>query len=142
MESVKPFDSFIVYNKQLWVSSGCIIYIFNVNNTNDENSYNLLMKKPVDDDCLITMLGFSGHICADEKEIEWRLKIQQKIGFEQPYDEKLNYLKSLQQYIANIPLYFYHLLCAINQNQPQFNKQFVSFMSLFKEKKKEIFIDF
>ncbi|CAF2337555.1 unnamed protein product [Rotaria sp. Silwood2] len=59
-----PVDSFIVYNKQLWVSSGCIIYIFNVNNTNDENSYNLLMKKPVDDDCLITMLGFSGHIWA------------------------------------------------------------------------------
>ncbi|CAF1399018.1 unnamed protein product [Rotaria sordida] len=59
-----PIDSFIVYNKQLWVSSGCIIYIFNVNNTNDENSYNLLMKKPVDDDRLITMLGFSGHIWA------------------------------------------------------------------------------
>ncbi|CAF3340357.1 unnamed protein product [Rotaria sp. Silwood1] len=64
-------------------------------------------------------------ICADEKEIEWRLKIQQKIGFEQQYDEKLNYLKLLQQYIANIPLYLYHLLRAINQNQPQFNKRFI-----------------
>ncbi|CAF0784526.1 unnamed protein product [Rotaria sp. Silwood1] len=59
-----PVDSFIIYNKQLWVSSGCIIYVFNVNNTNDEHSYNLLMKKPVDDDCLITMLGFQDHIWA------------------------------------------------------------------------------
>ncbi|CAF4905645.1 unnamed protein product, partial [Rotaria magnacalcarata] len=64
-------------------------------------------------------------ICANEKDIEWRLKIQQKIGSEQRYDEKLNYLKSLQHYIANIPFYLYHLLCAIIQYQPQLNKRLI-----------------
>ncbi|CAF3316737.1 unnamed protein product [Rotaria socialis] len=64
-------------------------------------------------------------ICASEKEIEWRLKIQQKIGSEQRYDEKLNYLKSLQHYITNIPFYLYHLLCAIIQYQPQLNKRLI-----------------
>jgi WD40 repeat protein len=59
-----PIDSFIVYNKQLWISTGCIVYIFNVNNTDKEHSYNLLMKKPVDEDHLITMIGFSGYIWA------------------------------------------------------------------------------
>jgi len=59
-----PIDSFLAYNKQLWISAGCIVYIFNINNSNNEDSYNLLMKKPVDDDHLITMLGFSGYIWA------------------------------------------------------------------------------
>jgi len=62
-ESV-PIDSFVVYNQQLWVSKGCIISIFNVQNTNDENAYNLLMKTPVDDDNLVTMLGYQGYIWA------------------------------------------------------------------------------
>ncbi|CAM4758151.1 unnamed protein product [Rotaria magnacalcarata] len=59
-----PIDAFIAYNKQLWVSAGCIIYIFSINDVNDENSDNLLMKKPVDDDRLVTLLGFSGYIWA------------------------------------------------------------------------------
>jgi WD40 repeat protein len=57
-----PIDSFNVYNKQLWISTGCIIYIFNVDNTNKENFYNLLVKRPIDDDRLVTMLGFSNYM--------------------------------------------------------------------------------
>lgn len=48
----------------MWVSTGCIISIFNVNQTANENSYNLRVKRPIDDDHLICMLGFSGHIWA------------------------------------------------------------------------------
>jgi WD40 repeat protein len=59
-ESV-PIDSFCVYNKQVWASTGSIIHIFDVNN---KNSYSLLMKKPVDDDHLSVMLGFSNYIWA------------------------------------------------------------------------------
>ncbi len=59
-----PIDSFVVYNKQLWVSTGCILSIFNAEKIDEENVYNLLMKKPVDDDHLLTMLGFEGHIWA------------------------------------------------------------------------------
>lgn len=59
-----PIDSFLVYNQQLWISSGYIMSIFNINNTNDDNSYNLIMKIPVDDDNLLTMFGFSGYIWA------------------------------------------------------------------------------
>ncbi|CAF0996628.1 unnamed protein product [Adineta steineri] len=59
-----PIESFLVYNKQLWISTGCIIHIFNINNTKNKDLYDLLMKKPVDDDHLITMLGFSGYIWA------------------------------------------------------------------------------
>jgi len=68
--------------------------------------------------------------CANEKEIEWRIKIQQNINQEY-FDEKLNYLKFLQQCLANIPISFYYLLCAINQYQPQFNKRSVSFSFFF-----------
>jgi hypothetical protein len=53
------------------------------------------------------------YTCANEKEIRWRIKIQQNI-IQQQFDEKLNYLKSLQQSIANIPLFFYYLFCAIS----------------------------
>jgi WD40 repeat protein len=72
-----PIDAFLIYNKQLWVSTGCIISIFDVNETYDENAYNLIMKKPVDenaynlimkkpvdDDNIMTMLGFSGFVWA------------------------------------------------------------------------------
>lgn len=93
-------------------------------------------------------------ICANEREIEWRLKIQQKIDSERKkslkkchrnlflllikerYDEKLNYLKFLQHSITNIPLYLYHLLCAINQYQSGYNKRLVSFHLFIIEKKK------
>ena len=57
-------DSFLVYKNQLWVSAGCIVHIFDVDTAKKENPYNLLMKKPVDDDHLTTMLGFSGYIWA------------------------------------------------------------------------------
>lgn len=59
-----PIESFLVYNKQLWISAGCIIYIFNIGGTNNDDAFSLRMKKPVDDDNLITMLGFSGYIWA------------------------------------------------------------------------------
>ena len=57
-----PIDSFLVYNKQLWVSTGCIISVFNVNNFHQENPYKLLMKTAVDNDNLVTMLGLSGYL--------------------------------------------------------------------------------
>jgi hypothetical protein len=60
-------DSFLVYHRQLWISTGCILHIFNVDVNNENkngNAYNLLMKKPVDEDNLITMLGFCGSIWA------------------------------------------------------------------------------
>lgn len=63
--------------------------------------------------------------CANEKEIEWRKRIQDNL-IEEYFDEKLNYFKSLQQCLANLPLSLYYLLCAINQYQPQFNKRSVS----------------
>jgi WD40 repeat protein len=56
-----PIHSFIAYNKQLWISASCIIYIININN---KKSYDLIMKKPLDDDHLLTMLGFSSYIWA------------------------------------------------------------------------------
>ncbi|UJR33492.1 hypothetical protein I4U23_020937 [Adineta vaga] len=59
-----PIESFLAYNNQLWVSTGCIIHIFDINNSNNEDCYSLRMKKPVDEDHLITMLGFSGYIWA------------------------------------------------------------------------------
>jgi hypothetical protein len=71
------------------------------------------------------------YICANEKEIEWRIRIQENI-IKEYFDEKLNYLKSLQQCLANIPISLYHLLCAINQFQPQFNKRSVSFIFILK----------
>lgn len=57
-------DSFVVYKNQLWISAGCIVHIFDVNKSKNQSPYNLLMKKPVDDDHLTTMLGFSGYIWA------------------------------------------------------------------------------
>lgn len=63
-DDATPIDSFTAYKKQLWISAGCIISIFSINDTDSENSYNLLMKKPVDDDRLVTMIGFSDYICA------------------------------------------------------------------------------
>ncbi|CAF0752462.1 unnamed protein product [Adineta ricciae] len=59
-----PIDSFLAYNKQLWVSTGCIIHIFDIDNEIEGGSYDLRMKKSVDDDHLMTMLGFSGYIWA------------------------------------------------------------------------------
>lgn len=63
-DAAVPIDSFLVYNKQIWVATGCIISIFNVNNTNEDNRYNIFMKTPVDDDRVVTMLGFSGFVWA------------------------------------------------------------------------------
>jgi len=57
-------DSFLAYNNQLWVSTACIIWIFNVNKTKDQDAFSLIMRIPVDDDNLVTMLGFSGYIWA------------------------------------------------------------------------------
>ena len=59
-----PIDSFLVYKKQLWISTGCIISVFNVDNSHQENSYSLLMKTSVENDNLMTMLGFSGYVWA------------------------------------------------------------------------------
>lgn len=68
-------DAFLVYNQQLWVSTGCIVSVFNVPNAEEENSliqiseenengYNLIVKRPVEDDNVVTMLGFSGYLWA------------------------------------------------------------------------------
>lgn len=59
-----PIDSFIIYDNKLWISAGPIIHIFGAGNTNEKSSYELLMKKSVDDDRLTTMLGFSDYIWA------------------------------------------------------------------------------
>ncbi len=64
--------------------------------------------------------------CANEKEIEWRKRIQDNL-IEEYFDEKLNYFKSLQQCLANLPLSLYYLFCAINQYQSQYNKRSVRF---------------
>ncbi len=64
------------------------------------------------------------YTCANEKEIEWRVRIQENL-LDEHFDEKLNYLKSLQQCLANLPLSLYYLLCAINQYQSQYNKRLV-----------------
>lgn len=61
-DATVSIDSFLVYNKQIWVATGCIISIFNVSNMDEENRYNLFMKTPVDDDHVITMTGFSGFV--------------------------------------------------------------------------------
>ncbi|CAF0758941.1 unnamed protein product [Rotaria sordida] len=142
LDSYRPAMVHLIMQYEQWE----LIYLF----VKYEHDWSFLHNQSTQlPEWLCTMMEYSKEffakccsICANEKEIEWRLKIQQKIGFEQQYDEKLNYLKSLQQYIANIPFYLYHLLYAINQYQPQFNKRFVSSMSLFIEKRTEILIDF
>ena len=63
-DAAVSIDSFLVYNKQIWVATGCIISIFNVNNTDENNRYNLFMKTPVDEDHVVTMLGVSGFVWA------------------------------------------------------------------------------
>ncbi|CAF1141482.1 unnamed protein product [Rotaria sordida] len=142
LDSYRPAMVHLIMQYEQWE----LIYLF----VKYEHDWSFLHNQSTQlPEWLCTMMEYSKEffakccsICANEKEIEWRLKLQQKIGFEQQYDEKLNYLKSLQQYIANIPFYLYHLLYAINQYQPQFNKRFVSSMSLFIEKRTEILIDF
>ena len=68
-------DAFLVYNEQLWISTGCIVSVYNVKNNNeqhqkqtasedDDNGYNLIVKRPVEGDCVITMLGFDGFLWA------------------------------------------------------------------------------
>ena len=59
-----PINSFLIYNQQLWISTSYIIYIYSINHENRKNSYKLIMKKHLDDDHLLTMLGFSDHIWA------------------------------------------------------------------------------
>ncbi|CAF3630537.1 unnamed protein product [Adineta steineri] len=63
-ESSMPIHSFLVYKHQLWISTSCIISVFNINYGNKKNSYHLIMKKHLEDDHLLTMLGFSNYICA------------------------------------------------------------------------------
>ncbi|UJR33493.1 hypothetical protein I4U23_020938 [Adineta vaga] len=65
------------------------------------------------------------YLCATEKEIEWQLKLQQAMHLKDSVDEKTIYLKSLQQYLANIPLSLYYLLTMINQYQSQLTKRFI-----------------
>jgi WD40 repeat protein len=59
-----PINSFLVYNQQLWISASYIIHVFHIKNTKAKNSFNLIMKKHIDDDHLLTMLGVSDYIWA------------------------------------------------------------------------------
>jgi len=59
-----PINSFLVYNQQLWISASYIIYVFNINSRKQKISYDLIMKKHLDDDHLLTMLGVSDYIWA------------------------------------------------------------------------------
>ncbi|CAF0854815.1 unnamed protein product [Adineta ricciae] len=88
---------------------------------------NLTMKLP---EWLVLMMKYwmeffakCCYLCANEKDMEWRSKIQTTMLSECSIDEKSIYLKSLQQYLANIPLSLYHLLTTINQHHSQFTKR-------------------
>lgn len=59
-----PIDAFVVYEDQLWVATGNILHVFNVNNSTNNNFYNLMMKRPIEDDQLTTMVGCSDHVWA------------------------------------------------------------------------------
>ncbi|UJR13758.1 hypothetical protein I4U23_000768 [Adineta vaga] len=63
-DSSMPINSFLVYNRQLWISTGYVIYMFNIIYGSKKNSYHLLMKKHLEDDHLLVMLGFSDYIWA------------------------------------------------------------------------------
>lgn len=59
-----PIDSFVVYKDQLWIATGNILHFFNVSMTASNNFYNPIMKRPIEDDRLISMIGFSDYIWA------------------------------------------------------------------------------
>ena len=59
-----PIDSFIVYKDQLWVATGNILHFFNVSMRASNNFYNPIMKRPIEDDRLVSMIGFSDYIWA------------------------------------------------------------------------------
>ncbi|CAF1452441.1 unnamed protein product [Adineta ricciae] len=63
-DSSMPINSFLVYNRQLWISTGYILYVFNITPGSKKNSYHLIMKKHIEDDHLLTMLGLTNYIWA------------------------------------------------------------------------------